>query len=126
MHRAKLKSPMILFNCWRNFELCAEPNVYVRRRSAGLPSRRQMMVRFLLLLLLLMAFSFSLKPYHLQQVQPAQAQTSGEVLLQSPLWHLLYVWTALVHPRIPDVTPLISTPPVQPRLPWRAHCDERR
>ncbi|CAK0862539.1 unnamed protein product [Prorocentrum cordatum] len=38
------------------------------------------------------------QPFHLQQVQPAQAQTSGEVMLQSPLRHLLYV-QALIHPR---------------------------
>ena len=50
------------------------------------------------LLFFLMAFSLSLKPFHHQQVQPAQAQTSGEVLLQSPLRHLLYV-QALIHPR---------------------------
>jgi len=113
MHRAKLKSPMILFNCWRNFELCAEPNVYVRRRSAGPPSRRHMMVRFLLIFL--MALSLALRPSHIQQVQPAYAQTSGEVLLQSPLWHLLYV-RALFHPRFLDVQCLIGEPLVQLRL----------
>ncbi len=96
MHRAKLKTPTILYNCWRNFALCAAPKDSARRRSAGQPSRWLKMVQPLLFFL--MAFSLSLKPFHLQQVQPAQAQTSGEVMLQSPLRHLLYV-QALIHPR---------------------------
>ena len=71
------------------------------------------MVQFFLIFL--MALSLALRPYRIQQVQPAYAQTSGEVLLQNPLWHLLYV-RALIHPRFLDVPCLIGAPLVQLRL----------
>ncbi|CAK0814212.1 unnamed protein product [Prorocentrum cordatum] len=106
MHRAKLKTSTILYNCWRNFVLYAVPNDSARRKSTGQPSRWLKMVQPLLFFL--MAFSLSLKPFHLQQVQPAQAQTSGEVMLQSPLRHLLYV-QALIHPRNLNVPSIPGT-----------------
>ena len=61
--QGRLKMPMILFNCWRHFELCVVPKDCARRRSAGQSSRPHTMVQ--LRLLFLTASSLALRPHHL-------------------------------------------------------------
>ena len=84
MHRAKPKNPMILAHYWKNFELCVVLNASVRRRNAEQPSKRLLNLQYLLVHLLMVP-SIVLEPFIQLRVQPAQAQTSGEVVLQCPL-----------------------------------------